>query len=424
MHLKPTVAPAFLAVLLSLTSSGAHALDLPVKSEKDHRVRYANYDDADVIQLDAVVGVATHIQLEPGETYVFHVFGDSSAYEFTHKLNHIFFKPVQEQADSNLTVITDRRAYNFQITYHDDRTAKALYKLVVRYPQTQAAAHAQAYQEAAVGRALDYAPQAYNWQSYTKSGDIAIAPVHAWDNGTHTWMQFAPGAEIPAIYRVDSSGQELLANFHVVDQRTVVLHRTSARWHIRLGSQVVAIRNHSNVLAPQSTTGTTSPQVQRLIKGAQTPTPAAATAQTFAPAAMDIPEPASTDQVLEVTPAFAVLDDGFILKPREPSRVAPTPAEPTAQPAAAGKSSATPYSLAEGDRQLTPSKIWLQDQHTHFQFDDAGLPALVALDEHGDEYLTGLHIEPGNVMVMHDQPAGWRLRLGDKTLTLKKDAHE
>ncbi|CAM5208309.1 P-type conjugative transfer protein VirB9 [Oligella ureolytica] len=69
------------------------ALDLPKLSSSDHRVRYASYSPSDVIQLDAMIGVATVIVLEPDEQYEFHVFGDSDAYEFTHHRNHLFSSP-------------------------------------------------------------------------------------------------------------------------------------------------------------------------------------------------------------------------------------------------------------------------------------------------------------------------------------------
>lgn len=259
-----------LTLMLCLAIAGpALALETPRASRLDHRVRYVNYNPTDVIQLDAVIGVATHIVLAPGERYVYHVFGDSQAYAFTYKDNHLFFKPTAEDANTNLIVVTDQRDYSFRLSYSDSRSAPALYKLVIGYPDVEARKRDQAAQQAAIERSLHASSTRVNWLAYTRSGDAAIAPVHAWDDGRQTWLQFAPGADIPAVYRVTPDGQEVITNFHMADDRTLVLHRTSALWHLRLGDLVLAIHNETyGATPPPAHTGTTSPAVQRRVKKA------------------------------------------------------------------------------------------------------------------------------------------------------------
>src|SRR3546814_15871888 len=75
---------------------------------------------------------------------------------------------------------------------------------------------------------------------------------------------------IPAAYRVTPDGQEVITNFHMADDRTMVLHQTSALWHLRLGDMVLAIHNETYGATPPPThTGTTSPAVQRRVKETQ-----------------------------------------------------------------------------------------------------------------------------------------------------------
>lgn len=264
-----------LGLALNLTlSASALALEYPRSAQRDHRVRYVNYNAADVIQLDAVIGVATHIVLAPDERYVYHVFGDSKAYAFTYKDNHLFFKPTAQDANTNLIVVTNRHDYSFRLSYSDQRNAPALYKLVIRYPETAAKLRDQAARQTAIERSLQATGMPVNWQAYTRSGDTSIAPVHAWDDGRQTWLQFAPGADIPAVYRITPDGQEVLTNYHMADDRTMVLHRTSALWHLRLGELVLAIHNetYSATTVPPDT-GTTSPAVRRRVKGISRNTP-------------------------------------------------------------------------------------------------------------------------------------------------------
>lgn len=270
---KQRATACLLGLALALPIS-ALALENPKSSRLDHRVRYVNYNAADVIQLDAVIGVATHIVLAPDERYVYHVFGDSQAYAFTYKDNHLFFKPTATDANTNLIVVTNQRDYSFRLSYTDARSAPALYKLVIRYPGLEAKKRDQAAQKAAIERSLQAVSASTNWLAYTRSGDAALAPVHAWDDGRQTWLQFAPGADIPAAYRVTPDGQEVLTNFHMADDRTMVLHRTSALWHLRLGELVLAIHNETYSATPvPPNTGTASPAVQRRVKGVSRNTP-------------------------------------------------------------------------------------------------------------------------------------------------------
>lgn len=261
---------AIAASLVCVFSSSAFALDIPKHSRADHRIRYANYDPSNVIQLDAVIGVATTIQLEEGEEFEFHVFGDSDAYDFTYHKNYLFFKPIANDANSNFTVITNKRNYTFRITYHDDRASKALYKLVMRYPDTQAKLDQEEKNKKKIAKSFKTTGQPINWESYTKSGDIQLAPIHAWDDGSQTWFQFASSAEIPAIYRVTPDGKEVITNFHMADHRTVVLHKTAEKWHLRLGGLVAAIHNSNFGKTPiQTYTGTSSDKVERVVHGAE-----------------------------------------------------------------------------------------------------------------------------------------------------------
>lgn len=260
---------AFLAmavVALCAAAPPAWSLDKPQASPKDQRIRWTDYDAADVIQVDTTLGVATHIQLNDDEEYVTHAFGDSAAYDFAPKGKHLLLKPIVEQADTNLLYITTKRNYSFLLKYAKERKGREVFRVVLRYPEVDEAKTAAEQEKAQVQRDLASTDLAINWQSYTMSGDTAIGPEAAWDDGAQTWLRFAPGQDLPAAYFVDPDGNEVIANRHMEDDRTLVLHRVAARWHLRLGNKVVAIHND----APQSVralpTRTVSPTVERVLR--------------------------------------------------------------------------------------------------------------------------------------------------------------
>lgn len=368
--------------LLTAPTASVFALDAPSLSKADFRVRYVDYNPADVIQLDAVIGVATHIVLEPGEEYRYHVFGDSAAYGFTYKDNHLFFKPVAEDANTNLIVVTNRRDYAFRISYSDNRNGRALYKLVVRYPDSDRKREAAAAQKAAISSAFSQVGQPINWETYTRSGNAPIAPVHTWDDGRQTWMQFASEADIPTVYRVTPDGQEVITNYHMADSRTMVLHRTSALWHLRLGRQVLAIQNggYGKTPAPAHT-GTASPNVQRVVKGA-------------------------APQTLPPSPDISKLPPEVI---RE---TAPDPA-----------SARLIQINTIGDTSLTPTRVWEEAGRTWFQFSRA-VPAVYLLDTNGVEQVVNATVYPNNTVAFDSVALRWMVRDGAASLTIDKRAEK
>ena len=115
-----------LALLAAMIALPAQALDEPRSSKFDNRIRYTIYNPRDVVQLDAVIGIATHIVLEEGERYVTHAFGDAQAWSFAVEGHHVFIKPRADNAETNLTIVTDRRAYYFKLRYWPTRRANAV----------------------------------------------------------------------------------------------------------------------------------------------------------------------------------------------------------------------------------------------------------------------------------------------------------
>src|ERR687887_2927512 len=124
---------AILSLLLAGAASASASGGGP-----DRRIRYVTYDPDDVVEIDAVAGVVTHIVLEPGESYVTHAFGDGKAWDFAVKANHCFLKAVATNADSNLTIVTDRRSYHFSLKLLTAPGAAPTFEIAFRYPDTQA----------------------------------------------------------------------------------------------------------------------------------------------------------------------------------------------------------------------------------------------------------------------------------------------
>lgn len=259
---------AIVALLASLHTVPTFALDIPTSSHYDHRVRYVTYNPADVVQVDTVLGVATHIMLEEGEQYMTHAFGDSEAYAFARKGRHIFIKPQAEFANTNLIVVTDRRSYKFRLQMRNDRNG-AIYELAFRYPDTQARKAREESERVAVEAAFQQGVDNFNIE-YTMSGDKDIAPINAWDDGRFTYFKFSANADLPSIYFVDAENNESLVPRTTVGKSNdiIVVHKVNPKWMIRLGNRALAIFNEAyDPYGVPNDTGTASPAVRRVEKG-------------------------------------------------------------------------------------------------------------------------------------------------------------
>lgn len=258
-----------LLALLLLAPLTAPAMEDPIASARDPHMRTVAYAADDVVLVRTVIGHATHIILEPGETYRTHAFGDSAAWDFMAEGHHLFLKPRAEHADQNLIVVTDRRSYVFRLVFSPKRRALAYYQVRFRYPDAEAAARRAQQAKAATTKALA-TPPTRPWNlAYTRAGDAALAPVHAWDDGLRTVLSFGPGRELPAVFAVGADGAETLTRPTVLDpaRGVVALPAVGAEWRLRLGRRTLRIFNEAADLPrPAADSRTLTPTVRRTDK--------------------------------------------------------------------------------------------------------------------------------------------------------------
>jgi type IV secretion system protein VirB9 len=256
-----------LYLLVALAESSAHGLDATGGARPDQRIRYVTYDPDEVVTVDAAVGVVTHVVLEAGEAYVAHAFGDGKAWDFAVKANHYFLKAVATNADSNLTIVTDRRSYHFNLKLATGTDARATFEVSFRYPHSDARKRRDEARHQGVEETFGRRGGSAN-VAYSMSGDLDIAPVNAWDDREFTYFKFPGNRDIPAIYMVDVEGTESIVNRHSAGaaNEIVVVHRVAARWVLRLGTRALAVWNDAyDAEGRRNVTRTASPDVKRVL---------------------------------------------------------------------------------------------------------------------------------------------------------------
>lgn len=272
-----------LALLLPLVTL---AETTPPQGKFDPRVRVVDYNPMNVVRLSTFYGVSTHIRFADGETIRDVAIGDDQAWKVVPRGNHLFIKPQATKADTNVTVVTDLRTYQFALVVQP-RTAKdttawldpnLIYSLAFNYPEEEAARSQASARQAALktrldevkGKLTDAARSAPN-TDYWVAGSEEISPTAARDDARFIYLTFSNNRDMPAIYAVDDQGNEALVNTNVIDGNTIVVQRLVRHLMLRKGAAVASVINRSFDLSGglDNTSGTVAPDVERVIKGVQ-----------------------------------------------------------------------------------------------------------------------------------------------------------
>lgn len=281
---------ALACTALCALSSVAQAETRKTVSPYDYRVKNVVFHDNDTVEIDGVIGLATHIVVSPDETYLTHVFGDANAWTFAHKENHYFVKPKQADGDTDLVIVTNKHSYNLLLHYvgaaiskdQNGQEAQSFIKtpwaireatIQVNYIYPDEVRHkkdAQAEKDRVSSELADPFGTGPKNLSYRMSDDPksrSIAPIAVWDDYRFTYFKFPANAELPTLFALNSNGKENVVNATVMGPNHNILaaHTTSREWFIRFGDRVVGVVNDAfNPNYGANTNGTISPSVRRV----------------------------------------------------------------------------------------------------------------------------------------------------------------
>jgi len=235
-------------LLLASVITPAYSAKAPQQGRLDPRIKNMTYSENDVYVVHGHYGYSTHIIFADDEVIEHLSPGDSVAWQFHPKKNHLFLQPVENQADTNLSLLTNKRMYNFELRAHEASSpsdASLSFLVKFRYPedelQRELARKQQLKDEATTLVKTNLDPQALNFE-YSMRGDSSIAPNTVFDDGQFTYFQFDDDVKTPAIFLVDANQQESLINFHVKGHY-IVVQSTGAQFMLRQDQQATCIYN-------------------------------------------------------------------------------------------------------------------------------------------------------------------------------------
>lgn len=230
----------------------------------DPRLVERLYDPATVVRIDGRTKVQATIAFAEDEHIENVAIGDSTTWQVTpnKRANLLFVKPLSPTARTNMTVVTDRHTYLFDLVASPK--ASPLYVLRFTYPKEpeaerpvrQASADGGAPQapnavESAAASdpyaVVDPAELNFAWAG---TGDRKLLPARTYDDGNATFLQWHAGEPVPAILVKDYKGVEGPVNFTVRGD-VIVVEGVPRELILRSGEDSATLVNSGPVRAPR-----------------------------------------------------------------------------------------------------------------------------------------------------------------------------
>lgn len=246
-----------LLVLATASLDGAQAAQ-PITT--DSRIKTLVFNANEVFNITTHYGYQSNIEFGAKETIETISMGDRVAWQISPAGRRLFIRAQEENAHTNMTVVTNLRAYQFDLR---SSSADAVFgseelTYVVRfyYPDDVASGApmpAAAYMPAPVAAApampvvttpsVTSAAPLFNYR-YTFSGTGPLAPTKIFDDGKATYFKF-PSAVDPRISVITAKGETLdIASYRTTDG-LIAVNAVAPRFSIRQANQQVVVYNEA-----------------------------------------------------------------------------------------------------------------------------------------------------------------------------------
>ncbi|CEI84945.1 Conjugal transfer protein TrbG/VirB9/CagX [Ehrlichia minasensis] len=248
---------AIVFVLILFNSTICFAKQEVRSIAQDNHIKVMTYNPHAIHKYTGFYGYQSSILFEEGESIDTISMGDSTGWQLMPKGNRLFIKPVADKADTNATIITNKRVYYFEFFAEEAKgldDPRLAYEVRFLYSSTENLVGEDSsgmifpVSQPAIPDLTDteVAKKGLNFDYLVSHnrGSQRIVPLKIFDDNQFTYMQFAHiNADLPSIFTVDSEGYESLINFRVSGDY-VIIERVSDVFTLRYGSDTVCVFNN------------------------------------------------------------------------------------------------------------------------------------------------------------------------------------
>jgi type IV secretion system protein VirB9 len=204
-------------LLVALLAAPVMAQTSPAPDGVDPRLRTIVYDAGQVFRLRVATGYQSTILFDPEERVETVGIGDSDGWQVTvnGRGDALFLKPLRPHGATNMTVITDARVYNFELSSAPSPSSDTPFTVRVISPRPATTTVPEAAPQSVPGR-------------YRLSGARTLRPAAISDDGGRTFIEWRDEQAIPAVFALDDRGDEILVDGNMRDGKWVIdaVHRT------------------------------------------------------------------------------------------------------------------------------------------------------------------------------------------------------
>ncbi len=238
-------------LLLLLINCPVYSQDqVPRSIAGNPHIKTLNYSPNSIHKYIGFYGQQSSIVFEAGEVISTFSMGVSSGWQLEAKGNRLFIKPISDNADTNATIITNKRVYHFQLYAQEAEGINdpaIAYEVRFRYPSNNITFNKNFVEDDGVLTERSDIPDISNATNlnfdYLLKGVDHIKPIRVFDDGRFTYLEFEKeNANLPAVFLVGSDGYESLINFRVRGNYMIV-ERVAAKFTLRYGQDTVCVTN-------------------------------------------------------------------------------------------------------------------------------------------------------------------------------------
>ncbi len=243
----------FVFLLFLNISICSNATVMPRSMGGEDRIKIINYVPNAVFRYIGHYYYQTIIEFSLDEEIQTITMGTPTPWQIVPAGNRIFLKPIEDDATTNMTVITNKRMYFFEMhaknadSINDPDLAfiiKFVYPSETNYSSIKNV-------ESNSGPDLTK-PELYNFEYKISGSAVNIEPTQIFDDGRFTYLKFREiNAELPAVFLVNNDGSEALVNYRV-EKGYIVIERVTSRYTLRHGNDVICVFNEKPLLRNNS----------------------------------------------------------------------------------------------------------------------------------------------------------------------------
>ncbi len=255
--IKKIIPILFFCIFINFYNNALSNEEIPLTT--DSRIRTIVYNPNEVFQLKFHYGFQSFIEFAPDEEIEIISLGEAYPWKITPINKRIFIRPIQVDITTNMTIITTKRTYQFEITglpYDEKANENLIYSIRFFYPDgnlkkptmkvngnnsdTISVKDGFALTNIERGDIINF--------NYTMAGNAkSIVPVKVFDDGKITYFQFPNNNLIvPEFSLVDIYGNETKLNYYI-DGNYVAINTVGIQFALRNGRELLCIFNNSMI---------------------------------------------------------------------------------------------------------------------------------------------------------------------------------